>query len=88
MGSLDEQEDESRSSPRSIFSEPGEQSELVFPADDPEEAEPTEFGDHINPGDQNVPDRLKARALLYFEVQAVLGPFLIPCTVRVLYSPA
>lgn len=72
----DEGENEdSRDSPRSIFSEPMEQAELEFPVDDPGRAESTEFGDHTNPDDQSVPDKLKARTLLYFEVcQAGSGP--------------
>ena len=55
-------------SPGSGFDDGMEQSELAFPADKADEAELTQFGEDVDPRDDSVPDTLKAKTLLYFEV--------------------
>lgn len=47
---------------------------MTFPAGNIDAAEPTEFGNDIDPAGSDVPDKLKGRTLLYFEVRTLGRP--------------
>ena len=66
-----DQEDDEHVNPSNIpfkESKADEQSEMCFPADDPEKAESTELGKELDSPDQSVIGKIKSQALLYFEV--------------------